>query len=179
MPNNLVKQWVEMGQASLRVLKQVSESDTSNFGDALQQQFGSSDVATVLKAALDSSRQLGDINVAIFTSLFHNQLKLLNLGVAGTAMQELTEANTTFVNSFVQKQMKMVNDFTAMFATYLSDLQKTQGMNDIALLQTGFLNDLEQKLKDNANDLGQLLLSAKTASTAWTERTLNKTINDG
>lgn len=163
-----------MGQASLNILKQMSESNTTNFSSTLQQQFSSSDLATLLKASLDSNQQLGDINVAIFNNLFHTQLKLLNLGVSSTAIQELTDTNTTFINRFIQKQMAMVSDFTTMFTTYLSDLQKTQGMNEIALLQMSFLNDLEQKLKDCTNDLGQLLLSAKTATTAWTEKTLTK-----
>jgi len=175
----LVQQWVEMGQTSLNALKQLSESNATTLGNALNLQFNGSDVATMLQALLDSNKQLGDVNTAVFTGLFYNQLKLLNLGTAASAMQDLTSTNTAFVNGLVQKQMAMTNDFTGMLAGYLTDLQNTRSMDDIALLQTAFFNNLEQKMKDSGNDVGQLLLSAKTAATAWTERALNQAIESG
>jgi hypothetical protein len=176
MSNALITQWVEMGQASLSVLKQMSESGATGFGNTLQQGFDRSDMAVMMKAFVNANQQLGDMTAAVLTNLFYSQLKLMNPGEAGTALQELTDANTSFVKSFVEKQMTATNDFTAMFAGFLSDLQKTRSADEITLLQTDFFNKVEQKMKDSSNDMGQLLLSAKTATTAWTERTLNHAI---
>jgi hypothetical protein len=177
--NTLVQQWVEMGQTSLNALKQLSESNAATLGNALDLQFNGSDLATMLQALLDSNKQLGDLNSAMFTGLFYRQLKTLDLGGAAAALQDLTSTNTAFVNGLVQKQMSMASDFTGMLAGYLTDLQNTRSLDDIALLQTAFFNNLEQKIKDNGNDIGQLLLSAKTAATAWTERALNRAIESG
>jgi hypothetical protein len=176
MPNTLMKQWVEMGQASLNAFKQMSESDPAGVTTAVQQQLSTSDLALMLKGLLDATKQVGDLTTGAFTTLFYNQLKLLNLAGSAAALNDLSTTNTSFVNSFVQQQTALVNDFTGMFTTYLADLQKTRDLNDVALLQGDFFNRLEQKWKDSSNELGQLLLSAKTASTAWTERALDQAI---
>lgn len=174
MSSNLVQQWVDMGQASLNALKAMSESNSSAIGNAMHQQFNTADAATLLKALLDANKQLVDMNAAAVTGLLHNQLKLLKLGGSTTAIQDLTTTNTAFVNGFVEKQMAMVTEFTGMYSAYLTDLQGTQTLDDIAQVQSDFFEKLERKVKDNAQGVGQLLLSAKTATTAWTERTLKQ-----
>lgn len=169
-----------MGQSSLDVFKKMAESNPMIFNNTLPQQIGSADMAILLKMWLDASKQLSDINMAALTNLFYAQLKQLNLGVSGPALQDLTDTNTTFVNSLVQKQMAMVSDFINMFTNNLSDLQKTQGMNDIMILQMSFFGDLENKFKATSADLMQLLQSAQTATTNLTNKTLENTIkSDG
>jgi hypothetical protein len=176
MSNMLITQWVEMGQASLAALKQMSESAAAGFGSGLQPGLGQSDLAVLLKAFVDTNQQLGDMTTAVFTNLFYSQLKLFNPAGSGAALQELTDSNTEFVKSFVEKQMAATSEFTAMFTAFLSDLQASKSANDIALLQSDLFNKIEQRVKDNSADLGQLLMSAKTAASAWTDRTLNRAI---
>jgi hypothetical protein len=176
MSSTFVEQWLEMGQQSLNALKEMSEFNATTFGNGMKQPFNRGDAAELLKALVDYNKQLTDMQAQMVTGLLHNQLKLLDVGDAGVALQDLTSTSTSFVSSYVQKQMAMASEFTTLFSHYLSGLEKTRNLDDISLLQRKFLDDLEKQIKDNSDGMTQLLMSAKAATTGWTERALNRVI---
>jgi hypothetical protein len=176
MSSTFVQQWLEMGQQSLNALKEMSDLNAETFSNAMTQPFDRGDAATLLKALVDYDKQLTDMQAQMVTGLLHNQLKLLDVGDAAAALQDLTSTSTSFVGSYVQKQMAMASQFTTIFSHYLSGLEKTRNLDDISLLHREFLDDLEKQTKDNTDGMTQLLMSAKTATTGWTERALNRVI---
>jgi hypothetical protein len=176
MSNTPLEQWSEIGQQALDSLREMSELNAKTFGNAMGQPFDRGDAAALLKTLADYNAQLSNMQAQMVSGLLHNQLKLLDVDDTAAALQDLTSTSTSFVGSYVQKQMAMASQFTTLFSDYLSGLEKTRSLEDISQLQKKFLDGLETQIKDNSESMTQLLISAKTATTGWTERALNRAI---
>jgi hypothetical protein len=173
MSNAFINQWVELSQASLNKFKELSDASIANLGTA-KQPFSSADFAEVLKTSIAANKQLTEISTTTFMKLFHSQLSMLNLGNSTSAAQEVTEISSSLVGQFVQQQTQFVTEMTAAFSTYVTDLQRANGLTELTGIQTNLLNTLQQQLQNNAGANMELLNSAKVATQAWTEKTLDK-----
>ncbi|MEY4754766.1 MAG: hypothetical protein RJA44_2441 [Pseudomonadota bacterium] len=179
MPNATIPTAAELAQTTLATLRQWSETSLSSFGNALPAGNGSAEIAGQAKAALDSARQFGDLGSNVMTDLFYAQLRQMNLSVCGTALTELSDTNADLISSLVQKQTSLMSDLTKLYAGFLTELQGTRNFTDISMLQSSFMDQVQARMKTGTNDIGQLLMSAQTAASAWTDRTLDNTINGG
>jgi len=174
MSNNFVNQWVEMTQASFNTLKQMSESNVASIA-SFQKGFTSADTAELLKAYTNSAQQLSEINTTTLTALFRSQLGFLDLGISTAATQELTELSSNFIKELIQQQTQFTSEFAELFTTYLADLQKTKGVAELKTLQIDLFGKIEQKLREHTKTSLDFLNSAKTSTTAWSEKHLTTT----
>jgi hypothetical protein len=154
----------------------MSESNAASLS-SFQKGFSSADTAELLKAYASSAQQLSEINTSTLTSLFRSQLNFLNLGVSTAATQELTDLSSGFIRELIQQQTQFTSEFTELFATYLADLQKTKGVSELKTLQIDLFSKIEQKLRDHTKTSLDFLNSAKTSTTAWSEKHLMTTQN--
>jgi len=171
MSDNFINQWVEMTQASFNTLKQMNESNVASIA-SFQKGFSNTDTTELLKAYANSTQQLSEINTSTLTTLFRNQLNFLNLGVSTAATQELTDLSSDFIRELIQQQTQFTGEFTELFATYLADLQKTKGVSELKTLQIDLFTKIEQKMRDHTKTGLDFLNSAKTSTTAWSEKHL-------
>lgn len=171
MPTNFINQWVEMTQASFNSLKQMSESNVAGLS-SLQKGFTPADTAELFKVYANSAQQLSEINTNTLTTVFRNQLNFLNLEVSNAATQELSELSSGFIKTLIQQQTQFTTEFSELFATYLADLQKTKGVSELKTLQIDLFSKIEQKLREHTQSSLEFLNSAKTSTTAWSEKHL-------
>ncbi|MEZ5671919.1 MAG: hypothetical protein R3E08_05860 [Thiotrichaceae bacterium] len=171
MPTSFINQWVEMTQASFNTLKQMSESNVASISP-LQKGFTSADTAELFKVYANSAQQLSEININALSTVFRNQMNFMSLGVSDAATQELSELSVNFIKQLIQQQTQFTGEFSELFATYLADLQKAKGVAELKTLQIDLFSKIEKKLREHMQSSLEFVNSAKTSTSAWSEKHL-------
>lgn len=179
MSNQLVMQWLKMGDASLAAIKQLSESKFTTPAPDKGSGFEAADGARMIKASLDTMRQLNEIGTEIGTKMFLNQIKMLNSGVTSEARESLTQLLDSFSGQYAQQQAKSKAGIKESVSRCMANLQEAQTQDDITMVLMGFSNELNQKSKDSGGELFGLLNSANAASSVWINQTLDQVIASG
>lgn len=173
MATPFFKQWLEMGQASLENLKKLTETNTANLNDALHYQITNADLIQFIKASIQSTQQLSEINSAAFQSLFRNQLNLMQTHLSAAAMQEWITIMTNLTRNFMQQQTTLFTDCSQVFNNYLAELQKVTNIEEMNALQLELYNNLEEKVKHNSTQYIKLLNDMKQAMHTWADKNLS------
>jgi hypothetical protein len=173
MATPFFKQWLDMGQASLENLKKLTETNTANLSDALHYQMTNADLTQLIKASIQSTQQLSEINSAAFHNLFRNQLNVMQTNISAPAMQEWTDMMTNLTQNFMQQQATLFTDCSQVFNAYLADLQKVHNVEEMSSLQLELYNNLEDKVKNNSSQHIDLLNNMKEAMNTWAEKNLS------
>lgn len=173
MATPFFKQWLDMGQASLENLRKLTETNTANINDALNYQMTNADLTQLVKASIQSTQQLTEINSAAFQNLFRNQLSAMQTNIAAPAMQEWADMMTKSTQKFMQQQATLFTECSQVFNTYLADLQKVHTVEEVNSLQFELYNHLEEKVKNNSNQHIDLLSKMKASMTEWAEKNLS------
>ena len=175
MATPFFKQWLDMGQASLENLKKLTETNTANLNDTLHYQITNADLTQLIKASIQSTQQLSEINSAAFHNLFRNQLDVMQTNISAPAMKEWTDMMNKLTQNFMQQQASLFTDCSNVFNGYLADLQRVHTIEEMTSLQMDLYNSLEEKVKDNSSRHIDLLNSMKSSMNVWADKNLNHT----
>jgi hypothetical protein len=174
MATPFFKQWLDMGQASLDNLKKLTETNAANLNDTLHYQMTNADLTQLIKASIQSTQQLNEINNAAFHNLFRNQLNTMQTNLSAPAMQEWADMVTKLTQKFMQQQAALFTDCSQVFNSYLADLQKIHTVEEMNTLQLELYHNLEEKVKQNSSQHIDLFSKMKLSMNEWVERNLSQ-----
>jgi plasmid maintenance system antidote protein VapI len=171
---DMLKQWVDINQATVDGFKQLMEANSQNFEKFAAHQTNVMDMATVTKSMMKSSRQIGDAMVKAMNDILQGQLSLLNLQASSNALQSFSEIETETLKRLVDNQADLTNSLVETNANSLETVKTARSIEDVIHTQQKVFKDMQNYMQKNITNTATIFNNFQSAMSVWTEKTLNQ-----
>lgn len=176
MANQWLAQWIQMGEAQLSALQQLSQNAYPPAAMAFGNNMSMADVARLAKAGLTTWQQVNEINSDLCNRMFLQQIHSINGDLARGVRQSLMQLQESFSGQWAQQQSKLKSGVEESIQRCLDNLEQAQTRDDVNMSLLAFGNELNQSAKSAGGDTFGLLNSAHAAANIWLRQTLDQII---
>jgi hypothetical protein len=175
MTSNPLSQWLAMSKSSMAMFRQLAESAGAGLPTAAGSQSpgAQAQVAELIKSTLEMGQQWQDMQASAMTAMFKTQLASLDAGPSFVSLQNLMELHQVLADDLSSQRYSMLKGVTERASSCVEDLHKTSGQDDMAIVLSCFLEDLNAHMKEHTAQTFTVLNSAKAASTILTHKALD------
>lgn len=181
MSSNPISQWLAMSKSSMAMFKQLAESGSASLHAAAGMQLpaGQAQLAQLIKSTLDMGKEWQDIQAGAMTALLKTQLATIDAQQAFMSIQNLMELHHGLADDLASQRYIMLKAVTERAGGCVEDLRKTNNQDDMAIVLSCFMEDVNAKMKENTEQAFTLLNSANAATTVLTHKALDGLIAGG
>ncbi len=178
MTSTPLSQWLAMSKSSMAMMLQLAETNGASLqaaaGSALPA--GQAQVAELIKASLENGKQWQAMQASAMTAMFKTQLACLDTPHSMVCLQNLMELQHVLADDLSSQRYTLLKGLAERVSGCVDDVQKANGQEDMAVVLSSFLEDLNAHVKAHAEQSFTALNAAKAASTVLTHKALDALI---
>lgn len=171
MSNSPLSHWLAMQKASMAMFMQIAETPPGSGQAPVPAQ-----LAQLIKSALELSSQWQQAQASAMMGLFQRQLGALSARQSLLPMHALLELNQALAGDLAAQRAALLKAVSERGSACADALQGSASADDMAIVISCFMEDVQARMKESNAQLVSLLNSAAAAATVLVHGKLDELI---